>query len=163
MFSNHLSQISALISIWEPKLLSLSDEIITNGKNKQNRNIKQILGHLVDSISNNTHRIIHLQNLSSPLTFPNYASNGNNDRWIAIQNYNEEDWFDLVPLWKYSLKHFCHIVENVDESKLDNEWIAGSGRLISLRKMIEDFLPHLQLHLNEIEELIQSAATESRV
>jgi hypothetical protein len=154
MFSQHLSNISALISNWEPKLLSLSEEVIILRRNAQNRNIKQILGHLVDSISNNTHRIIHLQNLSSPLTFPNYATNGNNDRWIAIQNYADENWYDLVQLWKYSLKHFCHVVENVDESKLENEWIAGSERMISLQKMIEDFLPHLYLHLNEIDELI---------
>lgn len=160
MFPEQRSQIKESIDIWEPKLLSLSEEVIISRRNAQNRNIKQILGHLVDSATNNTHRIIYLQNLESPLIFPNYASNGNNDRWIAIQNYNDEDWSDLVQLWKYSLKHYCHVVENVDESKLENEWIAGPGRMISLRKMIGDFLPHLQLHLDEIEELIQTGTSE---
>lgn len=160
MFSGQKMEIEVQITLWEPKLLSLSEEVITSPRNVQNRNIRQILGHLVDSVTNNTHRIIHLQNLESPLTFPNYASNGNNDRWIAIQNYNDEDWFDLVQLWKYSLKHYCHVVENVDESKLENEWVAGPERLISLRKMINDFFPHLQLHLKEIDELLHSDPLE---
>ena len=41
-------------------------------------------------------RIVHLQYRESPLRFPNYASDGNKDRWIAIQNYQEEDWNLLV-------------------------------------------------------------------
>lgn len=160
MVSGQKMEIEGLISLWEPKLLSFPEYIITSHRNVQNRNIKQILGHLVDSATNNIHRIVHLQNLESPLTFPNYAANGNNDRWITIQNYNDEDWFELVQLWKYSLKHYCHVVENVDESKLENEWIAGPERWISLRKMINDFIPHLQLHLNEIDELLGSDSLE---
>ena len=70
-----------LINEWEPKLRTLSEPLIIVRKNKQNRNIKQILGHMIDSASNNTHRIVHMQYQPSPLYFPNYASNGNNDRW----------------------------------------------------------------------------------
>ena len=49
-------------------------------RNSQDRTIKQILGHLVDSASNNMHRIVHFQYHDSPLHFPNYATNGNKDR-----------------------------------------------------------------------------------
>jgi len=68
------------IEKWEPHLLGLSNAIISEPKNIQNRSIRQILGHLVDSASNNTHRIVHLQYRENPMTFPNYASEGNNDR-----------------------------------------------------------------------------------
>jgi len=44
---------------WEPKLLGLRDEVITDRRNSQNRTIKQILGHTIDSASNNTHRNFH--------------------------------------------------------------------------------------------------------
>jgi len=53
----------------------------------QYRNIKQILGHKIDSASNNTHRIVYLQYRESPCDYPNYATKGNNDKWIAIQDY----------------------------------------------------------------------------
>lgn len=148
------TEILKLIKTWEPKLESLPIETITERRNSQNRTIKQILGHLIDSTSNNIHRIIHLQNLPSPLTFPNYASFGNNDRWIAIQNYQNEDWMNMIQLWKYSLFHFCHVIQNVNDEKLDNQWIAGFDKLISLRDMIIDFLRHFKLHLSEINDLI---------
>jgi hypothetical protein len=143
-----------LIKAWEPKLLSLAQEVITERRNSQNRTIKQIVGHMVDSASNNIHRIVHLQYQPSPLIFPCYASHGNNDRWIAIQNYQEEDWHDLVQLWKYSNLHFVHVTRNINPGKLANVWISGSNQEVSLKAMVIDYLRHLNLHLDEINELM---------
>lgn len=143
-----------LINEWEPKLSALSKDIITNRRNGQNRTIKQIVGHMIDSASNNIHRIVHLQYQASPLIYPDYANLGNNDRWIAIQNYQAENWHDLVQLWKYSNLHIIHVIENVNAGKLDNEWISALNQKVSLRAMILDYLRHFKLHLKEIEELI---------
>jgi hypothetical protein len=153
-FENSCQKILQLIEAWEPRLLALSEETNSERTNSQNRSIRQILGHLVDSASNNTHRVVHLQYRENPMSFPNYATLGNNDRWIAIQDYQHEDWQSLVQLWKYANLHFVHVVRNVDETKLENQWISGEDKLISLRENIEGYLPHLELHLREIEELI---------
>src|SRR5665647_1736720 len=112
IFNENNQEILRLIIEWEQKLISLDNDIISERRNNQNRTIKQILGHMIDSASNNTHRIIHLQYQSSPLKFPDYANNGNNDRWIAIQGYQSEDWNTLVQLWKYSNIHLVHVVNN---------------------------------------------------
>jgi hypothetical protein len=148
------SEILSLIKDWEYKLASLPNDTITELRNSQNRTIKQILGHLIDSTSNNTHRVVHLQYQQSPFSFPNYATSGNNDRWIEIQDYQFEDWNNIIQLWKYSLLHFCHVIKNIKEDKLENEWIAGPDKNISLRTMIADFPRHLKLHLLEINDLI---------
>ena len=137
-------------------LLSLSGEQITTKRNNQNRTINQIVGHMVDSASNNTHRIIHLQYQASPLIFPDYSNSGNNDKWIAIQNYQAENWNDLVQLWKYSNKHIVHTIQHVNLEKIDNEWISATGIKVSLKSMIIDYLCHFTLHLDEIEELINN-------
>ena len=141
-----------LIEEWEPKLLALSDEMITNRPDDESWAIKEIVGHMIDSASNNTHRIIHLQYQPSPLIFPDYASFGNNDRWVAIQDYQTENWNDLVQLWKYVNKHIVHIIRHVNPDKLDNEWITALGEKVSLRVMIIDYLRHFKLHLSEISE-----------
>jgi len=154
IFNTNSQEILRLIIEWEPKLISLDNDIISERRNNQNRTIKQILGHMIDSASNNTHRIIHLQYQSSPLKFPDYANNGNNDRWIAIQDYQSEDWDTLVQLWKYSNIHFVHVVNNVDMSKLDSEWISALNDHVTLKNMIIDYLSHFELHLNEIQELM---------
>jgi hypothetical protein len=152
--SSITEEILSLTREWEPKLTSLSEDIISHRRNNQNRTIKQILGHLIDSASNNTHRIVHLQYQPSPLVFPNYASLGNNDRWIAIQNFQEEDWKTMVQLWKYSLLHISHVIRNIRIDKMKNEWISAPGKNISLEALITDFTRHLKLHLSEINDLM---------
>lgn len=142
------------IEKWEKKLQNLSGDVITQRRNRQNRTIKQILGHMIDSASNNTHRIIHLQYQPSPCNFPDYANLGNNDRWIAIQNYQDENWFEMIQLWKYANLHFIHVVNNVNPEKLENEWISALKNRVSLGAMIIDYPKHFKLHLDEMDELI---------
>jgi len=101
-FEANNQELLRLIDEWEPILSRLPEDVLKERRNRQNRTVKQILGHMIDSASNNTHRIIHLQYQASPLSFPDYANLGNNDRWIAIQNYQDEDWNNMIQLWKYS-------------------------------------------------------------
>ncbi len=156
-FSDVIKGILQGLDTWEPVLKSLSEDTLMNKRNSQDRTIKQIVGHMVDSASNNTHRIIHLQYRDNPLSFPNYATNGNNDRWIAIQDYQHEDWNNLIQHWKYSHLHLVHIIGNVNTDKLNNEWISESeyGN-VSLKEMIIDFIRHFELHLGEIDELLNA-------
>lgn len=62
----------------------------------------------------------------------------------------------MIQLWKYSLLHFCHVINNLNDEKLENDWISGPEKNITLRSMILDFLKHLKLHLDEISDLINS-------
>jgi predicted MPP superfamily phosphohydrolase len=147
-------ELLSLIKEWQPKLSALGNDVISEQRNSQNRTIKQITGHMVDSATNNTHRIVHLHYQESPLIFPCYASNGNNDRWISIQNYQDEDWNELVQLWKYTNVHIAHVIKNMNNEKLNNVWISGTNEEVSLEAMVVDFPRHFKLHLNEIDELI---------
>ncbi len=153
-FESICRDLLSLIEEWESKLSALSGDVISQRRNSQNRTIKQIVGHMVDSASNNTHRIIHLQYQQSPLVFPDYANLGNNDRWIDIQNYQEEEWKSLVQLWKYINIHFVHVIQNINNEKLGNIWISALNERISLEAMVNDFPRHFRLHLDEIHELI---------
>ena len=153
-FESICQELLTLIKEWEKKLLALPVNVITERRNSQNRTIKQITGHMVDSASNNTHRIIHLQYQESPLIFPDYANFGNNDRWIAIQNYQEEEWNSLVQLWKYTNLHIVHVIRNINIEKLQNIWISALNDKVSLEDMVVDYLRHFKLHLDEINELI---------
>ncbi len=147
-------ELLSLIKEWEEKLSALPVDVITERRNSQNRTIKQIAGHMVDSASNNTHRIIHLQYQESPLIFPDYANFGNNDRWIAIQNYQDKEWNSLVQLWKYTNIHIVHVIQNINTEKLGNIWLSALNEEVSLEAMAVDYLRHFKLHLDEMNELI---------
>ena len=153
-FERNNQELLSLVEEWELKLLSLSEDVLTKKENSQHRTIKQIVGHMIDSATNNIHRIVHLQYQPSPLVFPDYANLGNNDRWIAIQDYKSENWNDLVQLWKYLNIHIVHVINHVNPDKLTNEWITALNVKVSLKSMIQNYTGHIRLHLNEIEKLI---------
>jgi len=153
-FETIAEELNELVANWANKFEKLPARTIAGRRNSQDRSIRQIVGHMVDSASNNTHRVVHLQYRESPVEFPNYATYGNNDKWIAIQNYQEEDWNVLVNHWKYAHLHFIHVIRNVNAEKLDQQWIADTNQFVSLKDMVEDFPRHFKLHIAEIEELL---------
>jgi hypothetical protein len=153
-------ELSKLISAWEIRLAALPESIITNRKNSQNRSIREIVGHMVDSAGNNTHRIIHMHYQKSPVQYPDYANLGNNDRWITIQNYQEKNWKELLALWSAVNRHVVHLIGQVDQDKLDQYWISALKEKVTLREMITDYPRHFKLHLNEISALINQLTIE---
>ena len=159
-FQQICEELNSLILTWEIKLAALPVRAITRRFNSQDRNIKQILGHMVDSATNNTHRLIHMHYQKSPVNYPDYANLGNNDRWIAIQNYQEEDWDELVRLWAAVSRHMVHLIGQVDESLLNQYWISALKERVSMKEMIKDYPRHFKLHLNEISALINQLIIE---
>ena len=159
-FQQICDELSTHISEWEEKLATLPERTITNRKNSQDRSIRQIIGHMVDSATNNTHRIIHMHYRQSPVDYPDYANLGNNDRWIAIQNYQEEDWKELVQLWASANRHMVHLIRQVDESKLNQIWTSALKERVTIGEMITDYPLHFKLHLNEISALINQLTIE---
>ena len=151
-FSAITNGISSVIECVENILRTLPIDVITQRRNRQNRTIKMILGHLVDSASNNQQRMVRLQYSKYLLVFPDYRQD--NDLWIALQDYQNEDWQNLISLWKYFNLHMIHLIQSVDNSKLDSYWCDFEGTKVTLQEMIEGYLDHLQHHINEIHELI---------
>lgn len=106
---------------------------------------------MIDSASNNHQRMVRLQ-YNSELVFPDYRQD--NDLWIALQDYQNADWQELIQLWKFFNLHIIQVIKTVDPTKLENFWCDFEGAKVTLQQMIEGYLWHLELHLNEIQQLI---------
>jgi hypothetical protein len=152
-FSHIINGILQVIETEEQFLLDLPEETISLKRNKQNRSVKQILGHLIDSASNNHQRMVRLQ-YNENLTFPDYRQD--NDLWIALQNYQNADRENLVQLWKFYNLHIIQVIKSTDPAKLNNYWYDFEGTKVTLRDMINGYLDHLHLHINEIHETAKS-------
>lgn len=159
-----IDEIKNIIAREEPILRSLSEDVITTRFNHQYRSIKMLIGHLIDSASNNHQRMVRLQYAprcghSMPntqmgmLVFPDYTQD--NDLWLQLQDYQHEDWDTLLSLWKYYNLHICQVIRSVDESKLHNYWLDYEGNRVTLHDMITGYTNHLNLHLGQIHELMQ--------
>ena len=148
-----------------PLLLSLSEEQVNVRRNSQNRTVKMLVGHLIDSASNNHQRRVRLQYAprcghSMPntemgmLVFPDYTQD--NDLWIQLLDYQHEDWQQLVTLLNLYNRHICHVIRSVDETKLNNFWIDYEGCRVTLDAMIRGYVKHLNLHFGQIHELLNA-------
>ena len=148
-----------------PLLLSLSEEQVNVRRNSQNRTVKMLVGHLIDSASNNHQRMVRLQYAprcghSMPntemgmLVFPDYTQD--NDLWIQLQDYQHEDWQQLVTLLNLYNRHIYHVIRSVDETKLNNYWIDYEGCRVTLDAMIRGYVNHLNLHFGQIHELLNA-------
>ena len=130
---------------------SLPDETIEARPNSDEWSIKEIVGHLVDSASNNHQRFVRLQ-VSDGLVLPDYSQD--NDAWVSIQSYQEAPWDDLLDLWRYFNLHLARVIRTVNEECIDNIWVVDEDTSITLGELMIDYLRHLNDHLQQIKECI---------
>jgi hypothetical protein len=106
---------------------------------------KQLLGHLVDSASNNHQRFVRAA-LADSLAFPAYDT----DRWSGLQDAQHAEWSTLVALWANYNRYLAHVIANLPAGKLDVLCRIGSNDAVSLRFLAADYLRHLNHHLHQI-------------
>jgi hypothetical protein len=133
------------------QLKSLPEETIEARPNPGNWSVKEIVGHLVDSASNNHQRFVRLQ-VADGLTFPDYSQD--NDAWVSIQNYQQAPWDDLLALWRYFNLHLARVIRSVNERCIDHIWVVDKDAAITLGELMIDYLRHLKDHLQQIRERI---------
>ncbi len=107
---------------------------------------KELLGHLIDSASNNIRRLIVGQyEQGVKIVY-------HQDEWVLYQNYQETDIADVKMLWKLLNHQICRVIENIPEEKLQNNCDTGKGKteLHTLSYFVEDYVLHLKYHLKQI-------------
>ncbi|MDB4444184.1 DinB family protein [bacterium] len=114
--------------------------------------IKEIVGHLVDSASNNHQRFVRLQ-VTDGLDFPDYQQD--NDAWVRIQGYQGEVWNDLLSLWRDFNRHLARIIRTFDQRCLGHIWVMDEDTSITLGELMTDYLRHLKAHLEQIRENLE--------
>lgn len=107
--------------------------------------IKEIFGHLVDSAANNYQRFMRLQE-ADLMDFPGYDYN-----WIKIVPYQSYPFQDLMQLWTQFNRLLCHIIDNMDESRLKHQWFH-EGDPLTLEFLVKDYNDHMEIHLEQLEE-----------
>ena len=133
------------------QLRGLPEETIEARSNPGDWSVKEIVGHLVDSASNNHQRFVRLQ-VADGLTFPDYSQE--NDAWVSIQSYQEAPWDDLLSLWLYFNLHLARVIRSVNERCIDHIWVVDEDTSITLGELMIDYLRHLKDHLKQIKENI---------
>jgi hypothetical protein len=106
---------------------------------------KQILGHLIDSASNNHQRFVRAL-LQDELVWPGYDQPG----CVSAQHYQEAAWMDLVRLWTSYNRFLAHVLAGVPEDKLNTKCVIGDNPPMTLEELAADYLKHMEHHLEQI-------------
>jgi hypothetical protein len=127
------------------KLLTYSDEISSIQPAPGKWCKKEIIGHLIDSASNNHQRFVRMQ-INNNLSLPKYKQ----DEWVAVQRYRELPWKEVVRLWEIYNRHILHIFRHLDPSKLSNTAEIGDYGSQTLQFIVDDYVDHIEHHLAQV-------------
>ena len=95
------------------RLLQITEAQSEQPRAEEHWSSKQIIGHLIDSATNNHARFV-LGQLKNDLVFPGYEQN----EWVQVQHYQQASWTQLVELWRSYNLHLLHVMSWVPPEKL---------------------------------------------
>ncbi len=151
-----LASLKEAVNEYERRLLAISDRQAETRQQAGEWTPKEILGHLIDSASNNHGRFIRAQ-LADDLIFPGYDQ----ESWVQAEHYNEEAWYQLVQLWKRLNLHLIHAISFIPQDVLTRPrarhnlnqigWEKVSpDQPVTLEHLISDYAEHMKEHLRQI-------------
>ena len=139
-----------------PVLEKMGDEATRRRPGPSKWSPREIIGHLIDSASNNHQRFVRAQ-FQDDLVFPGYAQ----DAWVSAQKYQDAPWNELLALWRSFNLHLARVMEAIPEVErlrqrerhnLDElAWIpVPRDRPTTLDYFMADYVAHLKHHLDQI-------------
>lgn len=135
----------SVIGAAEPKLQRISEPeslqpILSGGWSR-----RQVLGHLIDSASNNHQRFVRAS-LAEALDFPSYDQQG----FVRREAPEEVDWLLLISLWVAYNRYLAHIIRRLPANKLETPCHIGKEGSMPLRNVVSGYVSHLIHHLGQI-------------
>ena len=144
MTSPSLQRLQYLCEMIPTLLAGIPEEDFSFKPKPEKWSKKEILGHLIDSATNNHQRFIRAQYEEVPTIF--YDQN----KWNELSHYNEKNSEQLVRFWTVYNQHLLHIIQNIPEESLSRQCNSGDGTPMTLEWLIDDYVKHLEHHLHQI-------------
>ena len=141
-----------------PKLEAISDHDAALPRVPGKWSRKEIVGHLIDSASNNHQRFVRAQ-----FTDDLVCSAYDQDAWVRSQRYGEAAWSELVSLWALFNLHLARVMaaapaelrtkprarHNLHQVAFQ---IFPATEPVTLEQFMHDYVVHLEHHLAQILE-----------
>ncbi len=103
---NIATALKQLVSNFAANHRQLTEEITTLKLSESQWTLKEIIGHLIDSASNNHQRITRLQ-LVEELHFPSYE----NEKWLEMEKWNLHRWDEILNLFEYYNLYLADLIK----------------------------------------------------
>ncbi|HLF35976.1 MAG TPA: DinB family protein [Cyclobacteriaceae bacterium] len=144
MIEKSITKINYLIGIIPDLLKNIPDSEFSNKPATDKWSKKEILGHLIDSATNNHHRFVRLQFENEPLI--SYDQN----KWNEYSRYNELDKNHLIKFWTLYNTHLIELIKRIPESKYNRKVRVKEENFMTLELLVEDYVRHMEHHLKQM-------------
>lgn len=142
-----VQRLQYLCEIIPPLLLKIDEHDFAAKPNPEKWSKKEIMGHLIDSATNNHHRIVRGQFEQKPeITYDNHTWNNGN-------HYRDIDGKHIVFFWTAYNKHLIEVIKHIPQHKLMNEVRTGEKgekNTMTIVVLIQDYVEHLEYHLRQV-------------
>jgi hypothetical protein len=144
MVEASLERLSHLIAVIPTILHGISEEEFACKQSPDKWSKKEILGHLIDSASNNHQRFIRVQFEEAPLiTY-------NQNQWNRASHYENMESAHLISFWTLYNKHLLEIARQIPAEAFSRQCCIAKEQPVTLEFIINDYLRHLEHHLHQI-------------
>ncbi len=128
-----------------PALLNIIPEDEFKFKAKPEKWSKQeILGHLIDSASNNHQRFIRIQFEENPKII--YDQNN----WNKYNNWNALNKGHVIRFWEVYNRQLIELISIIPPENLIRTGITNEVQPVTLNWLIDDYVVHLEHHMRQI-------------
>ena len=105
---------------------------------------KQIIGHLIDSATNNHHRFVRAQFDQQPTILYDQ------DNWNSHSYYDQMDADHLISFWEIYNRHIIELVKRIPPQLMERECTLEDGNTRSIAWLFDDYVRHMEHHLAQI-------------
>ena len=144
MVTESIKRLEFLCEEITPLLLSINEEDFSEKPSSTKWSKKEILGHLLDSATNNHQRFIRVQFEEAPLI--SYDQN----QWNKHSYYNVLDSKELIIFWVTYNKHLVALLKNIPQKHFERFCATGKNEKVTLKFLIDDYVAHMEHHLKQI-------------
>jgi hypothetical protein len=124
---------------------------------------KEIIGHLIDSATNNHQRFVRAAR-QPDLVFPGYAQ----DEWVSVQAYARAPWNELLSLWRSYNRHLAWVMAAIPPEIRSRRharhnlheigWSTVAADVpATLNDLMADYVGHLRHHIGQVHDRVRAA------
>jgi hypothetical protein len=139
-----LAQLIHILDTIPTQLRAFSEEEFSSIPAPSKWSKKQIIGHLIDSATNNHHRFVRAQFDDKPTILYEQES------WNEYSYYQSMSQEHIISFWEMYNRHIVELTQRIPTELLSRECMMSDGKGYSIAWLFEDYVRHLEHHLRQI-------------